>query len=67
MAYIAYEEAFSSVTSHGSDGDNLADPTNFAVLAAQEIERRSINTADLSVQELVDCDDRYDQVRRLCG
>ena len=37
------------------------DATTFAVLAAQEIERQSINTAELSVQELVDCDTRYDQ------
>lgn len=65
MAYIAYEEAFSSVTSpHSSksNSDNAPDPTTFAVLAAQEIERQSINTADLSAQELIDCDTRYDQV-----
>ena len=63
MAYIAYEEAYSSITSDGSnDDDDETDPTMFAVLAAQEIERQSINTADLSIQELVDCDTRYDQV-----
>ena len=63
MAYIAYEEAYSSITSEGSnDDDDETDPTMFAVLAAQEIERQSINTANLSIQELVDCDTRYDQV-----
>ena len=63
MAYIAYEEAFSSLgSSHGHKSDKLDDDhTTFAVLAAQEIERQSISTADLSVQELVDCDTRYDQ------
>jgi len=62
MAYIAYEEAFSSVTaSPHMSTSKPTDPIKFAVLAAQLIERQSINTADLSVQELVDCDTHYDQ------
>ncbi|KAL9185737.1 hypothetical protein ACHAXT_003514 [Thalassiosira profunda] len=62
MAYISYEKAFSSVShSHKHRSGELTDPTSIAVLAAQDIERRSIGTADLSVQELVDCDTRYDQ------
>ncbi|KAL7537402.1 hypothetical protein ACHAXR_007795 [Thalassiosira sp. AJA248-18] len=62
MGYIAYEDAYASVASpRRSNGNKPIDPTKFAVLAAQEIERQSISTADLSVQELVDCDTRYDQ------
>ena len=62
MAYIAYEDAYSSVTSRKHKSDELLDPRSFSVAAAQQIEQQSINTADLSVQELVDCDTRYDQV-----
>jgi len=67
MAYISYEEAYSSFkdatldTTPSSSSSLDADAQKFAVLAAQQIERRSIDTADLSVQELVDCDRRYDQ------
>eukprot|EP00571_Detonula_confervacea_P001191 CAMPEP_0172317242 /NCGR_PEP_ID=MMETSP1058-20130122/31011_1 /TAXON_ID=83371 /ORGANISM="Detonula confervacea, Strain CCMP 353" /LENGTH=747 /DNA_ID=CAMNT_0013031757 /DNA_START=6 /DNA_END=2249 /DNA_ORIENTATION=+ len=62
MAYTVYEDAYSfAVSSNRPNDDKPIDPTLFAVLAAQEIERQSINTADLSVQELIDCDTRYDQ------
>ena len=98
MAYIAYEEAYSSIASSssrnsngnvvnarhtsgggGSNNNNNnnsnnnknintqsskndgQDPRTHSILAAQQIERQSIHTADLSVQELVDCDTRYDQ------
>ena len=66
MAYVAYKDAYSFDTSShiSSKGDSSPssskkgddDPTMFAVSATQEIERRSIDTADLSVQQLVDCD-----------
>ncbi|KAK1740224.1 papain family cysteine protease [Skeletonema marinoi] len=39
----------------------LEDSLTLAVLAAQQVERKSIDMADLSVQELLDCDTRYDQ------
>lgn len=54
MAYSAYEHAISS---------SSADAGKVAFLVAQAVERRSLLTADLSVQELVDCDTQYDQVR----
>eukprot|EP00580_Thalassiosira_gravida_P007338 CAMPEP_0201626550 /NCGR_PEP_ID=MMETSP0493-20130528/1883_1 /ASSEMBLY_ACC=CAM_ASM_000838 /TAXON_ID=420259 /ORGANISM="Thalassiosira gravida, Strain GMp14c1" /LENGTH=849 /DNA_ID=CAMNT_0048096651 /DNA_START=22 /DNA_END=2571 /DNA_ORIENTATION=- len=41
--------------------ETSVNPRELAVLAAQHVERRSIDIADLSVQELVDCDNRYDQ------
>ena len=59
MAYISYEDAYSFASSQHDDQD--IDPQLVAVAAAQQIEQQSINTADLSVQELVDCDTRYDQ------
>ena len=57
MAYITYEDAYSfdSSEKHHSDEQDM-DPQMFAVAAAQQIEQQSISTADLSVQELVDCD-----------
>lgn len=49
-------------------GDDVSSPSisfdesrTLAVLAAQQVERKSIELADLSVQELIDCDTRYDQ------
>lgn len=39
----------------------LEDSRTLAILAAQLVEGKSINVADLSVQELIDCDTRYDQ------
>ena len=57
MAYSTYEDTYSSVQKSSDD----MDPRLFAVAAAQQIEQQSISTADLSVQELVDCDTRYDQ------
>ena len=58
MAYIAYEDAYSSreATRAGSSYRR-----RYAVDLAQRVERKSIDAADLSVQELVDCDTRYDQ------
>ncbi|KAL3784141.1 hypothetical protein ACHAW5_005650 [Stephanodiscus triporus] len=56
MAYIAYEDAFSSRKAR-----KHSNRRRFAVDVAQRIERKSIDTADLSVQELIDCDTRYDQ------
>jgi C1A family cysteine protease len=37
-------------------GDTLEDLRTLAILAAQQVERKSIDIADLSVQELIDCD-----------
>eukprot|EP00986_Skeletonema_menzelii_P004473 scaffold1527_cov145-Skeletonema_menzelii.AAC.7 len=37
------------------------DSRTLAVLAAQQVEHKSIDLANLSVQELLDCDTRYDQ------
>jgi len=61
MAYISYEDAYSFASSQKHSDEQNMDPQLFAVAAAQQIEQQSINTADLSVQELVDCDTRYDQ------
>ena len=48
-------------------GDDVSPSISFdesrtlAVLAAQQVERKGFTLADLSVQELIDCDTRYDQ------
>lgn len=57
MAYMAYEETYKHASSHTSKSDLRA----LSVSTAQQIESRSLETADLSAQELVDCDTRYDQ------
>jgi hypothetical protein len=64
MAYVAYEDAYSSYYSSGGGGRGAS--ANYgrrrnAVEAARRVERKAIETADLSVQELIDCDTRYDQ------
>ena len=77
MAYIGYETAYneaiktktstkrrhleSDVTTNNENDAALEDSRTLAVLAAQQVERKSIDMADLSVQELLDCDTRYDQ------
>ncbi|KAL7555280.1 hypothetical protein ACHAWF_019057 [Thalassiosira exigua] len=74
VAYVAYEDAYASVAEEtgsrsrrtskkreGSGGKSGVDPRLFAVAEAQRVERRAILAADLSVQELIDCDTRYDQ------
>ena len=57
MAYTAYEEVFKKVWGKGHTDEQRM----IAVKAAQQIERQAISTADLSVQEIIDCDTRYDQ------
>ncbi len=57
MAYTAYEEVFKKVGGKGHTDEQRM----IAVKAAQQIERQAISTADLSVQEIIDCDTRYDQ------
>ena len=44
-------------------GRGAEDPRELAAAAARLVEGRAVEAADLSVQELVDCDTRYDQVR----
>ena len=61
------EDVLSNKTDDEEEGDTLSPSISFdesrtlAVLAAQQVERKSIELADLSVQELIDCDTRYDQ------
>ncbi len=57
---LGEEEVESDVTTREGDAD-FEDSRTLAVLAAQQVERKSIDMADLSVQELLDCDTRYDQ------
>ncbi|KAL3779366.1 hypothetical protein HJC23_005226 [Cyclotella cryptica] len=59
MAYMAYEEAYKHTSP--SRYHTREDLRALSITAAQVIERQSIKAADLSVQELVDCDTRYDQ------
>jgi hypothetical protein len=64
MASIAYGDAYSSLSSSSSRGTpsyNANGSRRNAVDVARRVERRSIETAELSVQELIDCDTRYDQ------
>jgi hypothetical protein len=56
MAYIAYEDAYHTHKSHSHDTRR-----QYAISIAQQIEHQAINTANLSIQELIDCDTRYDQ------
>lgn len=58
--HLGEEEVESDVTTSENDAA-LEDSRTLAVLAAQQVERKSIDMADLSVQELLDCDTRYDQ------
>ena len=58
--HLGEEEVESDVTTTEDDAD-FEDLRTLAVLAAQQVERKSIDKADLSVQELLDCDTRYDQ------
>ena len=58
MAYIAYGDAYSSREAARAGSSYRR---RYAVDLAQRVERKSIDAADLSVQELVDCDTRYDQ------
>lgn len=50
-AWARYQEA----------SEQVWDNVDLAVMAAQEIEYKSIDTAYLSVQELIDCDTKYNQ------
>lgn len=50
-AWARYQEA----------SEQVRDNVDLAVMAAQEIEYKSIDTAYLSVQELIDCDTKYNQ------
>jgi hypothetical protein len=56
MAYIAYEDAYHTHKSHSHDTRR-----RYAISIAQQIEHQAIDTANLSIQELIDCDTRYDQ------
>lgn len=58
--HLGEEEVESDFTLKEGDAD-FEDSRTLAVLAAQQVERKSIDIADLSVQELLDCDRRYDQ------
>ena len=57
MAYMAYEETYKHTSNYHSKSDLRA----ISVSTAQTIETHSLQTAELSAQELVDCDTRYDQ------
>lgn len=60
--HLGGEEVESDVATTTTEGDaDFEDSRTLAVLAAQQVERKSIDMADLSVQELLDCDTRYDQ------
>ena len=59
MAYMAYETTYKHTPS--TDYPTKSDLRSLSISTAQTIELRSLQTADLSVQELVDCDTRYDQ------
>lgn len=51
------EEKETKGKASASNGDEaLEDSRTLAILAAQQVERKSIDMADLSVQELIDCD-----------
>jgi hypothetical protein len=56
MAYLTYEQ-----TTKHSSSTSRSDLRAISIAAAQSTERKSLKTAKLSVQELVDCDTRYDQ------
>lgn len=59
MAYMAYEESYKHTPS--SHYRTKSDLRSISISVAQDIELQSLKSADLSVQELVDCDTRYDQ------
>jgi hypothetical protein len=50
------EKGDDASVSKGGDTLELEDLRTLAILAAQQVERKSIDIADLSVQELIDCD-----------
>lgn len=59
--YLGEEEGKEGDATASKEGDALfEDSRTLAVLAAQQVERKSIDLADLSVQELLDCDTKYD-------
>ena len=58
--HLGEEEVESDATTK-EDDLGFDDSRTLAILAAQQVERKSIELADLSVQELLDCDTRYDQ------
>ena len=61
MLHVGDEIKDKSVATTTQSDPHLVDSHAIAAQVAQQIERKSIEMADLSVQELLDCDTRYDQ------